>query len=326
MATKVGTSAEVGHDPVVDDLWDCIIVGGGAAGLSAALVLGRARQRTLLIDAGGQSNLPAEGVGGLLGHDGQSPTALYAAAHRELAAYPTVAVRQGEVVSGSRFEGRIDFRLLDGSQCRARRVLLATGMDYERPAVAGVDVRWGRSVFHCPFCHGWEVRDRALGVLDSGQSGAHRALLLREWSSSVTVYSNGPADLDDVDARRLRTAGVIVDDRHVVKLCGPGTSLTAVRFADRTERICDGLLVPVTLKQRSPLAAQLGVELADPGPVAFDAVRVDATNRTSVPEVYAAGDTTTMPSVANAIASGSVAAAMIVHDLVAEAHGLARAA
>ena len=171
----------------MDESWDCIIVGGGAAGLSAALVLGRARQRTLLIDAGGQANLAAEGVGGFLGHDGRSPTALYAAAHRELAAYPTVEVRHGEVVSGSRLVGEVDLRLLDGSQCRARRVLLATGMNYQRPALAGVDVRWGRSVFHCPFCHGWEVRDGHLGVLDSGDSGVRRALLLREWSDSVTV-------------------------------------------------------------------------------------------------------------------------------------------
>lgn len=326
MARKVGISADAGHDLVMDESWDCVIVGGGAAGLSAALVLGRARQRTLLIDAGAPSNLAAEGVGGLLGHDGQPPAALYAAAHRELEAYPTVVIRQGEVVSGSRLEGQIALRLLDGSQCRARRVLLATGMDYQRPALAGVAERWGRSVFHCPFCHGWEVRDGRLGVLDSGEGGVRRALLLRQWSDSVTVYSNGPAGLDDAGASRLRAAGVTVDEREVVELRGPGASLTAIRFADGAEASCEGLLVPVTLKQRSPLAAQLGVELADPGPIAVDAVRVDAMYRTSVAEVYAAGDTATMPSVANAVASGSVAAATIVHDLVAEAHGLAPAA
>ena len=306
----------------MDESWDCIIVGGGAAGLSAAVVLGRARQRTLLIDAGRPSNLAAEGVGGFLGHDGRSPAALYAAAHRELAAYPTVEVRHGEVVSGSRLEGGIDLRLADGSQCRARRVLLATGMDYGRPALPGVAERWGRSVFHCPFCRGWEVRDGHLGVLDAGESAVRRALLLRQWSDSVTVYSNGPAGLDDAGAGRLRAAGVTVDDRGVVELCAPGASLSAIRFADGAERSCEGLLVPVTLKQRSSLAAELGVELADPGPIAFDAIRVDAMNRTSVPEVYAAGDTATMPSVANAVASGSVAAATIVHDVVAEAHGL----
>ena len=310
----------------MDELWDCTIVGGGAAGLSAALVLGRARRRTLLVDAGAPSNLVADGIGGLLGHDGRPPGGLYATGRSELAAYPTVEVRTGEVVSGSRRDGVVDLRLRDGSRHLARRVLLATGMAYDRPDVAGLEQRWGRSVFHCPFCHGWEVRDRHLGVLDSGESGLRRALLLRVWSDTVTLYTNGPSGLDPADASRLRAAGVAVDERPVVALCGPGASLTAVRLADGTERPCEGMLVPVTLRQRSPLAARLGVVLAPPSPLAFDAVRVDATNRTSVPGVYAAGDTSTMPSVANAIASGSLAAAMIVHDLVAEAHDLPRAA
>ena len=306
---------------------DCIIVGGGAAGLSAALVLGRARQRTLLIDAGAQSNLSAEGIGGLLGHDGRSPRDLYAAAASELEQYPTVERRVGQAVSGLRGAGTIELRLADGSAHRARRVLLATGMDYERPAVAGIEERWGRSVFHCPFCHGWEVRDRPLGVLDPSPAGAHRALLLRQWSDTVTLYTGGSSTMDDADAAaRLEVAGVDVEHREVVELCGPGTSLTSLRFADGAERTCQGLLVAVRLKQRSTLAEQLGVTLADPSPLAVDAVAIDGSYRTSVPEVYAAGDNAVMPSVANAIASGSTAAAMIVHDLVSEAHGLAGAA
>lgn len=311
---------------VMEDRWDCIIVGGGAAGLSAALVLGRARQRTLLVDAGAQCNLAAEGVGGLLGHDGRPPGELYAWAKVELAAYPTVDVRQGEVVSGARSEGTIELRLGDGSLHHARRVLLATGMDYDRPALAGIDQRWGRSVFHCPFCHGWELRDGDLGVLDSGESGVRRALLLREWSDSVTLYSNGPAALDDADVERLRAAAVAVEERPVVELCGPAPSLTGVKFADGDERRCEGLLVPVTLRQRGGLAVQLGAAVAEPGPIVYDALVIDGANRTTVPEVYAAGDNVVMPSVANAVASGSVAAAMIVHDLVAETHGLAGAA
>lgn len=311
----------------MENVWDCIIVGGGAAGLSAALVLGRARQRTLLVDAGAQSNLPAEGIGGLLGQDGRPPSELYAAARREVSAYPTVELVRGEVASGSRGGGLVDLRLVDGSEHRARRVLLATGMDYDRPALPGIEQRWGRSVFHCPFCHGWEVRDRHLGVLDSGPTGARRALLLREWSDSVTLYANGPAAIDSDDVARVRAAGVTVEERRVVELLGPDTSLRAVRLADSTERTCEGLLVPVTLKQRNRLAADLGAALAEPGPLALDAVRIDPMYRTNVPEVYAAGDTSAaMPSVANAIAAGSAAAAMIVHDLVAARHGLPAAA
>jgi thioredoxin reductase len=306
--------------------WDCIVVGAGAAGLSAALVLGRARQRTLVVDAGRQSNLPAHGIGGLLGQDGRAPEDFYAAGRRELAAYPTVELRSGEVVGGERTDGGFVLELADGTRESARRVLLATGMDYRRPALTGIEERWGRSVFHCPFCHGWEVRDEPLGVLDRGESGVRRALLLRVWSDEVTLFADGPAELGPGDAKRLRAAGVDVEERRVVGLRGPGETLTAVVLDGGEERTCRGLLVPVTLYQRSRLAEELGAVLAEPGPLVADAVEVDPMFQTSVPGLSAAGDAIAqMQSVANAIAAGSSAAAVLVHGLVAEAHELAPA-
>ena len=307
----------------MDTTWDCIVVGAGAAGLSAALVLGRARQRTLVIDGGGQSNRTAEGIGGLLGHDGRPPAELYAAGRDELAAYPTVQLRSGEVLSGEQRDAGFALDLADGSRELARRVLLATGMDYRYPALPGIAERWGRSVFHCPFCHGWEVRDQPLGVLDRGTEGMNRALLLRFWSDDVTLFADGAAELDANDGERLRAARVTIDERPVAGLRGPDSTLTAVAFADGGERPCRGLLVPVTLHQRSSLAEQLGATTADPGHVAVDAVEVDPMFHTSVHGLYAAGDLASqMPSVANSVAAGSSAAAMIVHGLMAEAHGL----
>jgi thioredoxin reductase len=303
--------------------WDCIVVGGGAAGLSAALVLGRARQRTLVVDAGHPSNAPAEGIGGLLGHDGTPPTDFYAAGRAELAHYPTVEVRSGEVVAGERGDAGFVLTLAGGREELARRVLLATGMDYRVPDVPGVAERFGRSVFHCPFCHGWEVRDRTLGVLDNGGSGVRRALMLRFWSDDVTLYTNGPVALDAADLGRLGGAGVAVDERRVDGLRGPGDELTAIEFTDGDESPCHGLLVPVTLHQRSTLARQLGAEVAEPGMVAADALVVDGMYHTSVSGLSAAGDLCTqMPSVAAAIGDGSRAAAMIVHDLMAEVYAL----
>ena len=308
----------------MEPTWDCIVVGAGAAGLSAALVLGRARRRTLVVDAGGQSNSAAHRIGGLLGHDGRPPGDLYAAGRAELAAYPTVELRSGEVVAGERRDAGFTLELADGSREAARRVLLATGMDYRFPALPGIADRWGRSVFHCPFCHGWEVREQSLGVLDRGAAGAQRALLLRVWSDDVTLLTDGPSELDAADAERLRTAGVTVDERGVAGLRGPESTLTSVVFADGGERGCGGLLVPVTLHQRSRLAEQLGAVAAGPGPVVADAVEVDPMFHTSAPGVSAAGDVSSqMPSVANAVAAGSGAAAMVVHDFVSEAHGLA---
>jgi thioredoxin reductase len=303
----------------MDETWDCIVVGGGAAGLSAALVLGRARRRTLVVDAGGQSNLAAAGIGGLLGHDHRPPAELYAAARSELAAYPSVDVRRGEVVGGARQDGRFELELADGAREAARRVLLATGMEYRLPPLPGIAERFGRSVFHCPFCHGWELRERPLCVLDRGATGVERAVLLRAWSDDVALLTDGPADLGDDDAARLRAAGVTVDERRVAGLRGPGDALTAVVLAGGDERPCGGLLVPVTLHQRSSLGARLGATAAPAGPVAADALAVDGMFATTAEGVYAAGDTSAqMPSVANAIAAGAIAAAGVVRDLMSE--------
>lgn len=305
--------------------WDCIVVGGGAAGLSAALVLGRARRRTLLVDAGEQSNLPARGIGGLLGHDGLPPGELYALGAKEIAAYPAVEVRTGTVVAAHRSGPWFECELGDGTRERTRRVILAGGMDYRAPSLPGIAERWGVAVFHCPFCHGWEVRDRPLGVLDSGPTGVHRALLLRNWSDDVTLFTNGPSRLDADDRRRLEAALVPVDDRTVTELRGPAPSLTEVVFADGSTRRCEGLLVPVTLHQRSTLAEQLGATAAEPSQLAADAVVVDALWQTTSAGVMAAGDVgaAPMPSVANAIAAGSNAAASVVRSLLVEDHGLA---
>jgi thioredoxin reductase len=297
-------------------MWDCVVVGGGAAGLSAGLVLGRARRRTLVVDAGEPSNRFAHGIGGLLGHDGRPPAELYSAARDELAGYPSVELRSGAVVGGAREEPGFELELDDGSRERALTVLLATGMDYRHPELEGIAERWGRSVFHCPFCHGWEVRDRRLGVLDRGENGARRALMLRNWSERVTLLAGGPAELEADDARRLEAAGVAVDERPVSGLLGAAPDLTGIAFADGSELPCEGLLVPVTLHQRSDLGARLGAATTERPPLIADAIEVDAKFATSVSGLYAAGDASgQMQSVANAVAAGSVAAAMIVHDL-----------
>jgi thioredoxin reductase len=303
--------------------WDCIVVGGGAAGLSAALVLGRARRRTLLVDAGEPSNLPAEGIGGLLGHDGRPPAELYAMGRAELGAYPAVEVRDGTVDRGERVDGGIAVELAGGGRELTRRVILATGMDYRPPDLPGLAPLWGRSVFHCPFCHGWEMRDAALGVLGGGPGGLHRSLLLRGWSEDVVLLSDGPAELEPGDLERLSAAGVEVDERPVSRLIAQDGALAAVEFADGSTRAREGLLVPVTVAQRSPLAAQLGAEPAEPGPVAVDALVVDTMFRTTAEGVSAAGDVSAqMQQVAGAISAGSMAAAGVVQGLMAEDHGL----
>ncbi|MUM29486.1 bifunctional NAD(P)/FAD-dependent oxidoreductase/class I SAM-dependent methyltransferase [Mycolicibacterium sp. CBMA 295] len=303
----------------MDNVWDCIIVGGGAAGLSAALVLGRARRRVLLVDAGNQSNLAASGIGGLLGSDGRPPAELYAAGRAELAAYPTVEVRTGEVVRG---EPGFVLELADGTRERARTVLLATGMEYRPPNIAGLEGLWGGSVFHCPFCHGWEMRDAAFAVIAQGDRAVHLALLMRGWTEDLVVLTDGDGGLDDAQVKQLDAAGIGVDDRTIAQFVAHDGELAAVEFADGTRLARRGALVAATLHQRSPLAAQLGAVSA-PGPVAADAPVIDAFTRTSVPGLFAAGDLgAQMPQVAAAVASGSQAGAAVVQHLLGEDVGL----
>jgi thioredoxin reductase len=298
-------------------LWDCAIVGGGAAGLSAALVLGRARRRVLVLDIGEQSNRPAHGIGGLLGHDGRGPAELYSRGRAELAAYPTVQVRDARVTGGSPQDGGFTLSTADGDTVEAARLLLATGMDYAVPDLPGVAELWGGSVFHCPYCHGWEVRDGALAVLGN-TAAAHRALLLRGWSADVVLLTDGPADLDVDERRQLQQAGVPVVERRVAGVRGHGGALEVVLFADGGELPRDGLLVAAPPRQRSSLASDLGAELTE-----RDTVDVDPFGQTTVPGLYAAGDVSSlMPQVASAIAEGSRAAAVINGDLVAERHGI----
>lgn len=307
----------------VDNEWECIVVGGGAAGLSAALVLGRARRRTLVIDAGEPSNRVAHGIGGLLGQDGRPPREFYADAREEIAKYDSIRIVAGEVITGAAEGNSFRLELADGGVHRARRVILATGMRYESPDIPGLQGLWGSSVFHCPFCHGWESRNQPLAVLAQGDRAVHMALLLKGWSDDIVVLTDGPAELAADQRNLLGTAGIRIDDRKITEFVASDGALTAVAFADGSQLARTGVLVASSLHQRSTLATRLGVELDPPGPVVVDAVAVDAMYRTSVPGVFAAGDICAqMPQVATAIASGSAAAAATVQSLLADQVGL----
>jgi len=297
---------------------DCIVVGGGAAGLSAALSLGRARRLTLVIGAGQQRNLAADRIGGLLGRDRRPPAELYAAGRKELAEYPTVELRGGEVLDAAvTAGGGFAVTLDDGTVVSARRLLLATGMKYRHPDVPGMARRWGETVFHCPFCHGWEVREQPLAVFGGPPVAVHQALLLTSWSEDVSLLTGGAGGLEASDRERLAAAGASIDERPVAELLGRGRSLEAVRFEDGEQRVCRGMLVAATLHQRSDLARRLGVAFAPADPLSAEGLAVDPQYRTSVPGVYAAGDVAAgPPSMARAVAAGNFAGAMLVMSLV----------
>jgi thioredoxin reductase len=301
--------------------WECAVVGAGAAGLSAALVLGRARRCTVVIDADEQSNRASSSIGGLLGYDQRPPAELYAAGRRELAAYPSVEYRHGYVHSGRRVDSGF-ILATDGGEVHTKRVLLATGMQYCPPDLPGLADLWGTSVFQCPFCHGWEMRDARLASLAAGEEAVHSALMLRGWTDDVVVLTDGHTQLSPAETNALTAAGITIDDRRVVELLSDDGRLTAVAFADGSRLARDGLLVEAPLRQRSPLAEQLGASCT-PGPLAADAIAIDEIHRTNAGGVFAAGDVCTeQPHIAGAVQSGSQAAMIIVQSLLADEFGL----
>jgi thioredoxin reductase len=302
--------------------WECAVIGAGAAGLSAALVLGRARRRTLVIDADEQSNRASDAIGGLLGHDRRPPAELYASGRQELASYPSVEYRRGAVSGGRRAESGFLLEVDGGEEVCARRVLLTTGMDYCPPQLPGLQRLWGTSVFQCPFCHGWEMRDKRLAALAADGAAIHAGLMLRGWTDDLVVLTDGPAELSDDSIRRLKTANVAVDDRRIVELIGEQGQLTEIAFADGTRLPRDGLLVEAPLRQRSPLAEKLGVEYTA-GSAGMDQIKVDKIYRTTVDGIFAAGDNCIdQPHMAGAIDAGSKAAMVIVQSLLADEFGL----
>jgi thioredoxin reductase len=302
--------------------WECAVIGAGAAGLSAALVLGRARRRTLVIDADEQSNRASDVIGGLLGHDRRPPAELYASGRQELASYPSVEYRRGAVSGGRRAESGFLLEVDGGEEVCARRVLLTTGMDYCPPQLPGLQRLWGTSVFQCPFCHGWEMRDKRLAALAADGAAIHAGLMLRGWTDDLVVLTDGPAELSDDSIRRLKTANVAVDDRRIVELIGEQGQLTEIAFADGTRLPRDGLLVEAPLRQRSPLAEKLGVEYTA-GSAGMDQIKVDKIYRTTVDGIFAAGDNCIdQPHMAGAIDAGSKAAMVIVQSLLADEFGL----
>lgn len=309
-------TADTGSD---EQPWDCLIVGGGPAGLSAALVLGRARRQVLLVDAGHQANLPASTVGGLLGQPDVSPSDLLRTGAEQLDELPSVTLMSGHVeaveATGDLFSAQIHARPY---RYFSRRVLLASGIAYTPPKIEGLAPLWGGDVFHCPFCHGWEVAGLPLGVIASDpESAEHTSLLLASWSDDIVLFTDGselPARLRE----RLRGAGVAVEPGELTRLRSRNGRLHAVELVDGRSLRRSGLLVAAD--RHVPAGIADAHELAR-GPKGT--VTVDEWWRTSRPGIYAAGDLTTLrPQVASAIAAGSEAAAGIHFDLIAEHHEL----
>jgi thioredoxin reductase len=290
--------------------FDVVVVGGGAAGLSAALVLGRARRRVAVVDAGMPRNAPAAHMQGFLSRDGIAPADFLAAGRLEVAGYG-VEILEDQVAE---IEAGFAVRLGGGRVLNARRVLVATGVRDELPDIPGVRERWGRDLLHCPYCHGWEVRDQPLGVLGTVPGSVEHAQLVRQWSDDVVFFAH-TYDLTATEHAELEARGVQVFPAEVMRLVVEDDRLVGVELLDGRVIARTAVFIrPSIIPHDDGLLAGLGCELDAAGYVA-----VDGGGRTTNPGVWAAGNVVDLRAqVITAAGAGSAAAIALNADLVQE--------
>lgn len=306
----------------VPQRYDVVVIGGGPAGLNGALMLARSRRAVLVIDAGEPRNTPAEGVHGLLGHDGIPPSELLERGRAEVSRYGGKVV-SGEVSSARRDGEDFIVELVDASPVRARRLLVTTGLVDELPDLPGLRGRWGRDVLHCPYCHGWEVRDRAIGVLASGPNSVHQALLFRQLSDDV-IYFSHLMPPDGTQTQQLLARGIRVAEGEVASLDVLDGKLASVRMHDGSVVARDVLVVSTRMVAQAGFLADLGLKPTEHPSGLGEHIKVDPTGLTDVPGVWAAGNVTDIAAqVGGSAAAGALAGARINADLVEEETRLA---
>lgn len=297
----------------MDNQRDVVVVGGGAAGLSAALTLARARRAVTVIDVGEPRNAPADGVHGLLGLEGVSPAELLARGRDDIVGYGGEVVA-GEVVQVSGSSDGFTVVLGDDTVLRARRLLIATGLVDELPDIPGVREQWGRGVLHCPYCHGWEVRDQRIGVLGTDPMALHKAILFRQWSPDVVFFDHG-RPLAAEDRTKLEVLGIPVIAGTISGLATDGDHLSGVRLHDGTVVAVDAAVVATPMVARTELLTGIGIEPVAHAAGAF--IETDQFGATSVPGVWAAGNASDIGAqVGAAAAAGALAAQAINTDLI----------
>ncbi|MFC5827531.1 FAD-dependent oxidoreductase [Nonomuraea insulae] len=304
----------------MDARYDVVVIGGGAAGLSGALTLGRARRKVLVIDAGQPRNAPADGVHTYLGREGTPPLELLAAGREEVRGYGGQIVT-GTVTAAERLaDERFRVTLEDGSAVEADRLLVTTGLVDELPPVPGLAERWGREVLHCPYCHGWEVRDQAIGILALTPLAVHQALLWRQWSDDVTLFLHTAPEPGEEAREQLAARGITVVEGEVSGLELTEGRLSGLRLADGTVVPRRAVAVGSRMRGRTELLESLGLESAEQemgGHVVGTYIPAGPMGETAVPGVWVAGNVSSvMDQVVAAVAGGVRAGAAINADLV----------
>jgi thioredoxin reductase len=295
-------------------MYDVIIVGAGPAGLSAALMLGRCRRSVLVFDTGHPRNAASQAMHGFLTRDGTPPLDFLRMAREELRQYETVSLRLAEVVAAECRDGHFEVRVAHGPGAAARKLLIATGVVDNLPRIEGFRELYGRSIFHCPYCDGWEIRDRPLAIYGNGERGLGLSLELTVWSRNLVLCTDGPCDINDEGLARLKRHRIALREERVARLDGDEGILTHVVFEDGSRLARRGMFFTTGQSQRSDLLLRLGCEFTDKG-----TVQTGRYETTHLPGLFVAGDASrAVQWVVVAASEGAEAAFAINTDLLKE--------
>lgn len=294
--------------------FDVIIVGGSYAGLAAGMALGRALRQVLIIDSGKPCNRQTPQSHNFLTQDGKPPHAIAAAARQQVEKYDTVSFFNGIATNSTKTEKGFEIKAASGETFSAKKLIFATGIQDTMLTLEGYAECWGISVLHCPYCHGYEVRNEKMGILGNGEYGLEFASLISNWTNDLTLFTNGTATLTSEQTAKIRSHAIKITETEIEKLEHTNGHLQQIIFKDGTTTALKALYARSPFEQHCKIPETLGCELTDDG-----YIKTDTFQKTTVPGVFACGDNTSrMRTVANAVAAGTTAGMMVNKEIILE--------
>lgn len=294
--------------------FEVIIIGGSYAGLSAAMALGRALRKVLIIDSGKPCNRQTPNSHNFLTRDGETPSNLNAIAKAQVLNYPTIKFLNGKVVNASSIANGFNVTIENGTTFRSKKIIIASGVKDILPAIRGFAECWGISVLHCPYCHGYEVRGKETGIIANGEIGFELAKLISNWTKKLTLFTNGSVNLDQESITKLKRKNININDQEIEEIIHDNGYVRQLKFRNGSVHKIDAIYARGTFEQNTEAIADLNVELNEQGYIAIDNFK-----QTSTFGVYAAGDCTTMMrAVSDSVYSGSMAGVFINKQLIEE--------
>lgn len=293
--------------------YEVIIVGGSYAGLSAALALGRSLRKTLVIDAHKPCNAPTPHSHNFLTQDGVTPSEIAATAKAQVEKYDTVHFYDGVATQGIQTADGFSITTQSGEHFSAKKLIFATGLKDLMPAIEGFTQCWGKSVLHCPYCHGYEVHHQPTGIIANGEIANHYASLISNWTDDLTLFTNGPSSLTDEQTKKISTHGIAIVETPIEKLVHENGQIQEVKLVGGAVHKLSAIYSSAPTEQHCSIPEALGCKLNDDG-----LITVDESQSTTVSGVYACGDNSNFRSVALAVSSGLIAGAMTNKVLIDE--------